>query len=400
MKKISATALGSTLLKTGLPTVSDTSDWDEVADLFFEPEDGMLNFNTASAGIMPRPIYNYFLKQVKLLASKAPYEVKEAASQSIANSMATLANMLDVAPETLFIVRNTTEGINQILQGYPFRKRDEVLISSEAYPFPHYSLDRLAKVKKIKKTIVPINTTIDSDRDLVTAFKKKITRRTKLIVLTYMVHSKGNILPVSDIVKMAHSHGVEVLLDAAHAIGQVDHKISDLGCDYYVTSMHKWMYAPLGTGMVYVRADKLEKLLPAYSYPEKVQGTMKMFDYTGTVAFQNLLTLPAILSFHDSLADRKAARLKEMADYLREGLSTMDVNLPTRRDRSLGILTFALNQEAGKNQVVKAFKRQGIHIKPTAAQGQKLYRTSLNLHLKDADLDKFLLVVDKTLNSL
>lgn len=391
IKNVSAIGLGSQLIGDCLSIIDDFSSWEEVARLFFKDEMGRLNFNTGSAGMMPIPVYNKYLELTKVLSSYAAYEVKEAAEPIIADSMSRLSGIMGCSDQKIALVRNTTEGINSILHGYPFHKDDEVLISSMAYQYPHYTLDKLEQRAGIKKVLVQLEPTVDSDEEIVRKFEASITDKTKLILITYMTHREGQIQPVKAICKMAHAKGIEVIVDAAHALGQYDHSIRDLDCDYYISSLHKWMYAPLGTGVIYIREAMIDKINSDYSYPKKLSDSMKKFNYTGTIAFQNAISLPAILDFHEAIGiHKKEARLRELATYLKNSIKDLKyIQLRNDDTRSCGIVAFAVEPMNYKVVKEKYLTDHGIHVKTTNYKKVPFIRVTVNLHLTEKDIDYF-----------
>ena len=130
-----------------------------------------------------------------------------------------------------------------------------------------------------------------SDDDIVKNYEQQINKKTKLLIVTYITHREGHILPVKKICEMAHTYGVKVLLDSAHAVGQIDHSVDDIGCDYYTSSLHKWLNAPLGSGILYVKNDSLIELRPPLSYPSVNNDKINKIEYLGTRAFHNGMTL-------------------------------------------------------------------------------------------------------------
>jgi len=391
IKNVSAIGLGSQLIGDCLSMKADSSSWEEVAELFFKDENNRLNFNTGSAGMMPIPIYNEYIKAVKQLASYAPYEVKQLADSAIKDSLSRIAKLLDCSDQNLALVRNTTEGINHILHGYPFQQHDEVIISNMAYPYPHYSLTNLEKKAGIKKVQVALDPLEDSDEDIVKKFLAQITANTRLIFISLMTFREGHILPVKAICDKAHEQGVEVIVDAAHAIGHFDHSIEDLGCDYYISSLHKWMYAPLGTGVLYIKDTHVNKIIPHDSYPAKLKSSMQKYNYTGTVAFQNAMTLRAVLDFHDALGiSRKEARLKELASYLVDSIQDLpSIKIRTDLSKSVGVVSYEMPSVDYKMAVEEYDTKYGIHCKATSYKRVPFLRTTVNLHLTEKDIDRF-----------
>ena len=391
IKKISALSMTAQMAKSCIrEPQSASSDWQAIADQFFKTE--VLNFNTGSAGIMPIPVYNAHIENVKLLCSYAPYEVLKNFGTDIKDSMDRMGKFLSVPSANLSFVRNTTEGLNALLWGLPFKQGDEVVHSSLGYPYVKNTLELLKIKKGITTKTVTVNNLDFSDDELVANFEKAISDKTKLIIVTHITHKAGQIMPVKKICDLGKKYGVEVMLDSAHAIGHIPHGLSEIGCDYYVTSMHKWFSAPLGSGLMYVAEQHLEKLFPSYSYPKKKQGEVTKFNYTGTTAFQNKMTLSSVLDFNQNIGiDRKAKRLKELSLYLLEGLKNIKgASSVVDEDRLAGIVTFSLPIRHYKNLVEVLDEKHKIHIKMVLLNKLGLLRISLNIHLMESDIDRLL----------
>ncbi len=371
--------------------------WLDVAKQFFPNPNGTLNFNTGSAGMMPKPIYEAFVYNTKALAEHAPYEVKGQHTQQIIAATEGIAQIVNAPMEGIALVRNTTEGIASILNSYPFQAGDEVIISKTAYPYPHYLLDRLEQKSGIKKVEIDFSPSEMSDEEIVELYAKTINSKTKLIVTTHILHREGQIMPAKAICGMARSHGVEVLLDAAHSLGQIEHDIVNIDCDYYVTSMHKWLYAPLGSGLLYMKKEHVPKIDAGFSYPINLTEKIKKYDYTGTIAFQNAMTLSAVLDYNKTFdLKTKQVRLDYLAGYLRAGLSRIPgINFLADPSRSVAIVSFSIRN--GKyDPIQKAFRDDfNIHVKKTVSKGKGFLRATVNLHLQEEQLDYFIEATEK-----
>lgn len=400
IKKMSALSMTAQMAKSCIKEpISASSDWQAIADQFFKTE--VLNFNTGSAGVMPIPVYKKYVDNVKLLSSYAPYEVLKDFNANIKESMDRLSSFVSATPANLSLVRNTTEGLNALLWGLPLEKGDEIIYTNLGYPYVKNTLELLRKKKGIQAKLVSIDNLDFSDEELVEHFEKAITDKTKLLVVTHITHKTGQIMPVRKICDLGKKYGVEVMLDAAHAIGHIPHSLSEIGCDYYVTSMHKWFSAPLGSGLMYIAVQHLEKLFPSYSYPSCKQGEITKFDYTGTTAFQNKMTLSSVLDFNQSIGiDRKAKRLRELSLYLLNGLKNIKgAYSVVDKDRLAGIVTFSLSIRYYKKLVDALAEYHNIHVKMVLLNKLGHLRISLNIHLMESDIDRLLTALQSEVNT-
>lgn len=392
IKNVTALSLGTQIIPIVSCGLEPNASWSAIADQFFKDKQGRLNFNTGSVGMMPKPVYENYIQLTKSLASYAAYEVKDQSEDYSLAALESLAATVGATKEDITLVRNTSEGINFILNDYPFQPEDEVLISSMAYPYPHYTLDKLSALKGIKKINIDLNPASDSDEQIVHKFISGITSKTKMILVTHFTHREGQIMPVKAICEEAQKRGVEVLVDGAHAVGQFGVDIQDLNCNYYVSSLHKWMYAPLGTGLLYVKDQNIPKLSPPLSYPGKLQNDLSKFNYTGTVPFQNELTLQSVLDFNEAIEwSRKTQRIKELQSQLIEGLKGIpSITIMTDPKRSCGVVGFGFDHIHPAKVAPAYLQSYGIHCKKTKYKDIPMLRATVNLHLLEKDIDAFI----------
>ena len=176
------------------------------------------------------------------------------------------------------------------------------------------------KVKMISIPLVP-----ESDQQLIKAFKKAITDRTKVMLVTHMINLNGQILPAKELCELGRKHGIAVIVDGAHSFAHVDFKIGDLNCEYFGTSLHKWLCAPVGNGLLHVKRDKIEGIWPLMGDTEKEPTDIRKFEHQGTRPPASYLSIMKALEFHNQIgSERKAARL----NYLKEYWATRVKDLP------------------------------------------------------------------------
>jgi selenocysteine lyase/cysteine desulfurase len=152
--------------------------------------------------------------------------------------------------------------------------------------------------------------------DVIRLFKKNITDQTRLILMCHMINLTGQVLPVRGVVEMARRRGIPVIVDGAHAFAHLPFRHEELDCDFYGTSLHKWLLAPHGTGMLYVRRSRIAELWPLMATPASMNDNIRKFEEIGTHPAANVLAIGEAIAFHQSLgAERKAARLRYQRDY-------------------------------------------------------------------------------------
>jgi isopenicillin-N epimerase len=236
-----------------------------------------------------------------------------------------LAQMFGCDTEEIAITRNASEA-NEIIQlGMKLNPGDEIITTNQDYPRMITTWQQRERrdgivLKQLKFPVPP-----PSMAYLTKMFEDAITPRTKVISICHITNRTGQIFPVKAICQMARERGIETLVDGAHAFAQFPFKQADLDCDYYGTSLHKWVLAPIGTGMLYVKKSKIEKIWPMMAAPPEMNANIRKFEEIGTHPASQRNAITEALDFHDSIGgERKAERFR----YLRKRWSNRLRDLP------------------------------------------------------------------------
>ena len=227
-----------------------------------------------------------------------------------------LARVFGCDPEEIALVRNASEALEILLFGIDLKAGDEVITTTQDYGRMRTTLDQRSRREGIDVTLFKIPTPAESDEALIEGFKNAITPRTKMILMSHQINLTGQILPVKEICALAREHDIEVMVDGAHSFCQFEFKLADVGCDYFGTSLHKWLMAPKGTGLLYVKRDKIEKLWPLMAAPEHMDDNIRKFEEIGTHSEAPYLATGEAITFHNTIgAAPKEARLRYLKDY-------------------------------------------------------------------------------------
>jgi len=264
--------------------------------------------NLNNGGVCPQPkVVQEAMLHYNRLANEAPaYYMFQAA----------LAGCSD---EEISICRNTTEALETVIFGLELKKGDEIVTTNQDYPTVMAGLEQRSRRDgvKIKKVSIPVPA--EDKTAVVDLFEQAIGPKTKLIVVSHIVYMTGQIMPVREICDMAHERGVEVIVDGAHSFAHLDFKIADLHCDYYGTSLHKWLGAPFGCGMLYMKKEKIGKVWSLFGSPEDQHDKISKFDHLGTRSFPAELAINDAIDFHNGIGiARKEARLRYLKNYWAE----------------------------------------------------------------------------------
>ncbi|MCP4724501.1 MAG: aminotransferase class V-fold PLP-dependent enzyme, partial [bacterium] len=230
-----------------------------------------------------------------------------------------LARFAGCSPDEILITRNTTESLNNVIMGLDLKKGDEALWGSFEYPSMKQAFVQRAAREGIVNNIIEIPLVSTNNQDMVRIYRESITPKTKVILVSHMTYLSGQVLPVREICDMAHERGVEVIVDAAHSWTHLNYKIPDLKCDYYGASMHKWMGSPLGTGILYIRKDKIKKIWPLFGDSNYESDNINKLGHIGTRPCAIELTIADAIKFNNSIGiERKEARLRYLKNYWAE----------------------------------------------------------------------------------
>lgn len=222
-----------------------------------------------------------------------------------------LAKHFKVDPEEIALTRNASEGLEICQFGFDLEKGDEILTTTQDYGrmISTFKQREAREGVVLKQFKIPVPA--ENDDEIVRLFEQNITSKTKMILMCHMINLTGQILPVKKVVAMARKHGIPVIVDGAHALAHFDFNLGELDCDYYATSLHKWLCAPHGTGLLYVRKDKIEALWPLMAGNPGQEKDIRKYEEIGTHPAANYLAIADALTFHQGIGQaNKAERLR------------------------------------------------------------------------------------------
>ncbi|NUO00281.1 MAG: aminotransferase class V-fold PLP-dependent enzyme [Saprospiraceae bacterium] len=282
-----------------------------------------------------------FIRHVREINYQASYYMRTRQFDDKAAVRQQLANLLGCSSEELIITRNTTESLDTVIAGRNWQPGDEALMAVQDYGAMLDMFKLQARRYGMVNKMISLPNDPQSDAEIVSLYENAITSKTKLLMICHMVNITGQILPVKKICEMAHSKGVEVMVDGAHAVAHIDFKLSDLDCDYYGSSLHKWLGCPLGAGILYVKKEKIEALWPLFGDSGYADNDIRKLNHTGTHPVHTDLTIENAIAFHQKIgSDRKEARLRYLQHYWTDqvrGLPNIVLNTPSDKTRSCAI---------------------------------------------------------------
>ena len=260
---------------------------------------GIINLNNGGVSPSPRIVTEALVRYIWQQEDATAYtmwQILEPQSETIRTG---LAEMFGCDREEIAITRNASESLETLLMGMDFKSGDEILTTTQDYPRMLTTLRQREKREGLKLKLIQIPIPPKNLNEITAAFEKGITDRTRLILISHMINITGQITPVKAVCDMARARGIETIVDGAHSFAQFDFKQKDLGCDYFGTSLHKWLYAPKGTGMLYVKRDKIEKIWPLMAAESKQASDIRKFEEIGTHSAAPKLAIGEALLFHN-----------------------------------------------------------------------------------------------------
>ncbi len=300
-----------------------------------------------------------------------------------------LASLAGCPAEEVAITRNTTESLNVVIHGMDLRPDDEVIYCDREYPSMKEALaqrrDRYGLgLREIEVPLVPAD-----PQEVVECYERAIGPKTRAILVSHMVYLTGQILPVREIADLARRRGVEVIVDGAHSFAHVEYLVPDLGGDYFGASLHKWLGAPLGLGILWMRRDRIERVWPLFGDVGVPRDDIRKFEHTGTQPYSTIQTLEDAIRFHQAIgAARKEARLRYLEDaWVNRLADRPGIRLHTPRDaaQSCAIANVSIDGMTPHELADRLFDRHRIF---TVAVDTGI-RVAPNLFTSPDHLDRF-----------
>jgi selenocysteine lyase/cysteine desulfurase len=323
----------------------DGAYWDALREYYMFRE-GLIMMNNGTVGPMPEPVFNTLVKYFKVQCEQ-PCDVYNTFSTRVEVVRAKLAGFIGASPDEVVLTHNTTEGMNFVASGLDLEPGDEIVMSNMEHPGGINPWKLKAARYGIEIKEVPIGLPPAGVDELVDAFEGAITRRTRVISVSHTVFISGLIFPIKELSEMAHRHGVLVLADSAHGIGMLDLNMHDMGVDFFASSPYKWLGAPTGVGLLYVRKEAQDKLWPTIATSGwDSTGSAGRYETLGQRADALAFAMGEAIDFQNRVGrDRIERRIRTLASHLKEGLAEIPgARLHTSQDGYLsgGLTAFSL----------------------------------------------------------
>ena len=366
--------------------------WNQIR-MAYTVSPNIINLN--NGGVSPQPkIVQEAQERYNRYSNEAPtyymWRILDQGREPVRKKLAFLGGC---SPEEVAIDRNSSEALETIIFGLRLRSGDEVVLTKQDYP----SMINAWKQREHRDGIIlkwiSFEFPIEDEQQMVDAFTEVFSSRTRLVHITHMINWNGQILPAGKIAQAAQERGIEVLVDAAHTFAQLPYQIYDLNCDYFGTSLHKWLCAPFGTGMLYVKKDKIKDIYPLLAAPDSESEDIRKFEHLGTRSFAVEQAIGQAVDFHNLIGtERKFHRLHYLKNYWANELLKIDrVRIHTSLNRkfsgALGL--FSIDGQDAASVAQRLFNEFKIHTVAIDWENINGVRVTPNVYTLTSDLDRF-----------
>lgn len=357
----------------------------------FTVSPGIINLN--NGGVSPAPkIVQDAMKRYYDLSNEAPsYYMWRILDQGRENLRSNLAQLAGCSAEEITINRNSSEGLETIIFGLNLKAGDEIVASKQDYPNMINAWKQREIRDGIKMKWINLDLPSDDENYIVQQYVNAFTTKTKLVHVTHIINWNGQILPVRKIADEAHKRGIEVLVDGAHSFAHFNFKVPDLGADYFASSLHKWLYAPIGSGMLYVKRDKIKHLYPLFASDDPKKDDIRKFEHLGTRPFFIEQAIGKAIEFHEMIGiERKEKRLHYLKNYWMEKVKGIPkVKLHTSLNPKWGCAIGLVSVEGKKPAELDAYlmNKHKIHTVGIEWENIKGVRVTPNVYTTTKNLD-------------
>lgn len=296
--------------KTAEEAARDEDFWLEIQRAF-TVDRTLINLNNGGVSPSPRVVQEAMRRYLEYSNHAPVYTMWRILDPQIESVRRRLARTFGCDPEEIAITRNASESLENCQFGLPLKPGDEVLTTNQDYPRMLTTWRQRQRREGIVLKQISIPLKLDRPEQIVDLFAQAITPRTRVLHFCHITNLSGQIYPVKELCQLARSRGLEAIVDGAHAFAHFPYRHADLDCDYYGSSLHKWLTAPFGTGLLYVRKSKIPQIWSLMGSEEGNNANIRKFEEIGTHPSANALAINEALDFYEGIGpERKAARLR------------------------------------------------------------------------------------------
>ena len=370
--------------------VKDEYFWKQIRQAF-SISPSLINLN--NGGVSPHPrVVQEAVEHYNRLSNEAPsyymWRIVGKGKEAIRQKLALVAGC---DPEEICINRNATEALETVIFGLRLKAGDEVVISNYDYPNMENAWKQRVLRDGIKLRVADFDPLNDSPNQIIDAYISNFTSSTKVLHLTHMINWNGRIMPVKEIAKAAKQNDIQVIVDGAHSFTHLEYAIPGLNCDYFGASLHKWLCAPYGSGMLYVKKDKIKDLYPLFAAPDPEVDDIRKFEHLGTRSLAIEQAIGHAIDFHNMIGPSlKAQRLRYLKNYWIEQLIDLpgfEIKTPLADEDSGAIALFSVEGHDNIDVSNYLFSKHNIHTTSVDQGMLSGLRISPNIYTLPSELD-------------
>jgi selenocysteine lyase/cysteine desulfurase len=374
-------------------------DYWSVVQQGFTVNPALINLN--NGGVSPSPrIVQEAVEQFNKMSNEGPsYYMWRILDQGREPLRYKLAQLAGCDAEEIAINRNATEALNTVIFGLNLKAGDEVIGTKQDYPNMMNAWRQRAEREGIIYTQLSFKYPIENEEEIVSAFEKAITPKTKIFHITHMVNWVGQIMPVKKLCELAKKHNIQTIVDGAHSFGLMDFKIPDLGCDYFGTSLHKFLSAPIGSGMLWIKKENIEKIWPLVCNDNPKGSDIRKFETLGTRSFPIEQGIGEAINFHTAIGSK---RKEERIRYLKNYWATRVLNIPKVKIKtslkdaySCAICGVSIDGMTPGELDAALFNEYKIHTVGIVWENVSCVRITPHVYTRLQDLDKLAFAIEK-----
>lgn len=377
--------------------VASDEDYWAVIQQAYTVDPNIVNLN--NGGVSPAPrIVQEAVERYNTLTNQGPsyymWRIIDQGREPLRNKLAQLAGC---DANEIAINRNSTEALNTVIFGLNLQKGDEVIGTRQDYPNMINAWRQRQQREGIVYTQVNFDFPVENDEAIVRTFEQAITPKTKLLHVTHVINWVGQILPVRKIADMAHAKGIQVLVDGAHSFGLLDFNIPDLHADYFGTSLHKFLSAPIGSGMLWIRKDNINKIWPLVCNDKPLGDDIRKFETLGTRSFPIEQGIGEAINFHNSIGKkRKEERIRYLKNYWAsraKDIPGVKIHTSFKDQYACAICGFSIDGKTPQQVDTELFSKYKIHTVGITWENINCVRVTPHVYTKPSDLDRLVLAI-------
>ncbi|MEL7124280.1 MAG: aminotransferase class V-fold PLP-dependent enzyme, partial [Bacteroidota bacterium] len=354
---------------------------------------GIVNLN--NGGVCPQPrVVQEAVERYNRLSNEAPsYYMWRTLDQGREPLRKKLAQLAGCSADELAINRNSSEALETVIFGLRLKAGDEVVLTKQDYPNMINAWKQRAHRDGIVLKWLNFEFPIEDDQMIVDEFVSAFTSKTKVVHITHLINWIGQVLPAKKIADEARKRGIEVLIDAAHSFAHLDYNIPDLGGDYFGTSLHKWLCAPFGSGLLYVKKEKIENLYPLFAAPDPESDNIRKFENLGTRSFAIEQAIGQAIDFHHMIGSaRKEERLHFLKNYWVnkvKDLPGVHIHTSQKKEYACAIALISVDGKEPNEVANHLFRNYKVHTVAIKWENINGVRVTPNVYTTTRDLDVF-----------